>query len=80
MDRNEKIRTYNYSRNSVTDHRAGEAGASVAKQVQSMHQFFHGGDGGQAFHVVEAFAKQLAEKSRRDRVREVLEGSGLTRF
>ncbi len=77
MDRNEKIRTYNYSRNSVTDHRA----AGLTRTVPSLHQFFQGGSAGagttstQGFGIIRDFADALSTKMRRERLEEVLRES-----
>ena len=66
MDRNEKIRTYNYSRHTVTDHRCG----GLSRSVSSLHQFFHGS--GQTFEVVEDMAEVLRAQAKRARMDEFL--------
>ena len=58
MDRNEKIRTYNYSRNMITDHRVG-----VNKQVGNLPKFFMGNLG---YEVLEEFQIALADKERKE--------------
>jgi len=53
MDRTEKIRSYNFQRNHISDHRLGEV-----KQVSNIGQFLQGSFG---FSVLEEFKKKLDE-------------------
>ena len=70
MDRNEKIRTYNYSRNSVTDHRC----AGLVRQVPNLSQFFQGN--AQGLKVVQELSAALRKQHRKERLDELLRGGG----
>ncbi|TRY69949.1 hypothetical protein TCAL_04470 [Tigriopus californicus] len=54
MNRNEKIRTYNYSRHMITDHRVG-----LSRTVPNLANFFLGNFG---FGILEEFQNQLAQQ------------------
>lgn len=63
-DRNEKIRTYNYSRNMITDHRIG-----TSKLVANLPGFFSGSDG---FDILDQFYQELHDKAESERLAELL--------
>ncbi len=64
MDRNEKIRTYNYSRNSITDHRL-----MTSRQVPSLTNFFNCSLG---FGVIDEFQGKLSRQAELERLQEEL--------
>jgi len=64
MNRNEKIRTYNYNRHMITDHRIGEA-----KVLQNMSLFLTGGLG---FSVLEEFHEGLLQVDKEERLKQLL--------
>merc|ERR1711874_959322 len=64
MNRNEKIRTYNYNRHMITDHRIGEA-----KVLQNISSFLTGGLG---FSVLEEFHELLVQIDRVERLEQIL--------
>jgi len=70
MNRNEKIRTYNYSRNAVTDHRI----SGLSQQVPGLVQFFSG-QSQDSFHLLEQMRETLERKAKRDRLIAVLSTS-----
>lgn len=55
MNRNEKIRTYNYSRHMITDHRVG-----VSRTVPNLANFFLGNFG---FEILEEFQAKLEDEA-----------------
>ncbi len=70
MNRNEKIRTYNYTRNMITDHRIG-----LSKTVPNLAQYFLGHFG---FSIVETFEEELTKVDREKKLAELIESSGDT--
>ena len=64
MDRNEKIRSYNFNRNAISDHRLGEV-----KQVQGISDFLQGNHG---YEVLEFFRKNLEDKNSIDSLKSYL--------
>jgi peptide chain release factor 1 len=65
MNRNEKIRTYNFSRNTIVDHRLGKT-----KQMTSLDLFLEGSLG---FEVLEMFKKKLQKIEDHECLQELLE-------
>lgn len=59
MNRNEKIRTYNYTRNMITDHRIG-----MSLTVPNLTDFFNGKMG---YDVIGKFSAALAETEKREK-------------
>ena len=66
MNRNEKIRTYNWNRNSITDHRIG-----VYKQVPGLVEFFTGS--GEAFNILSDLSEQALHEDRLQKLNELLD-------
>ncbi len=67
MDRNEKIRTYNYSRNSIADHRGDN---KLTRNVANLKSYF-GGDK-MAFDVIEDLYRVLDNSNRKARLQHLL--------
>lgn len=67
MDRNEKIRTYNFHRHSVTDHRL-----SQTRTVPGISDWFGGQFG---FDILDQFSGQLRGQSRSERLTRLLSAS-----
>ncbi len=65
MNRNEKIRTYNYSRNTITDHRLGKS-----KQIPSLDLFLQGSFG---FEVLDMFKEKLQKTEDIECLKEIIE-------
>jgi len=66
MNRNEKIRTYNFARHMVTEHRLGSS-ATVGRLGDWL-------GGSQGFHVLERFGGQLRAEERRSQLYKLLAG------
>jgi len=64
MNRNEKIRTYNYNRHMLTDHRIGDS-----RVLQNISSFIIGDLG---FTVIQDFHAQLEEQDRAERLEHLL--------
>eukprot|EP00092_Neocalanus_flemingeri_P016781 GFUD01018150.1.p1 GENE.GFUD01018150.1~~GFUD01018150.1.p1 ORF type:complete len:386 (+),score=116.97 GFUD01018150.1:68-1225(+) len=64
MNRNEKIRTYNFNRHMVTDHRL-----SQSRTVPSIQQWFMGGLG---YDILKGFREELELVDRSDRLDQIL--------
>lgn len=67
MDRNEKIRTYNFHRHSVTDHRL-----SQTRTVPGLSDWFGGQFG---FDILDQFSGQLRGQNRNERLTRLLSAS-----
>ena len=65
MDRNEKIRTYNFSRNMISDHRL-----SKSKQLPSLDLFLQGSLG---FDVLDMFKEKLQKTEDIECLKELVE-------
>eukprot|EP00095_Tigriopus_kingsejongensis_P002995 maker-scaffold784_size97500-snap-gene-0.26 protein:Tk02995 transcript:maker-scaffold784_size97500-snap-gene-0.26-mRNA-1 annotation:"peptide chain release factor 1" len=65
MNRNEKIRTYNYSRHQLIDHRIG-----VSKSLPNLANFFEGAFG---YDILDEFRDQLEAEARANDFEELLE-------
>ena len=64
LDRNEKIRSYNFNRNAISDHRLG-----IVKQVPNIASFLQGSNG---YDVLEDFKEQLDDINGIDSLKDYL--------
>lgn len=64
LDRNEKIRSYNFNRNAISDHRLG-----IVKQVPNITSFLQGANG---YDVLEDFKEQLDDINGIDSLKDYL--------
>jgi len=64
MDRNEKIRSYNFNRNAISDHRLG-----IVKQVPNIASFLQGANG---YDILEDFKEQIDDINGVDSLKDYL--------
>jgi len=64
MDRNEKIRSYNFNRNAISDHRLG-----IVKQVPNIASFLQGANG---YDILEDFKEQIDDINGIDSLKDYL--------
>jgi len=64
LDRNEKIRSYNFNRNAISDHRLG-----IVKQVPNITSFLQGANG---YDILEDFKEQLDDVNGIDSLKDYL--------